>query len=357
MRHKKRKFSIFIVVIIVGLVGFRLYLPHWVLDYVNERIERLDGYSGSVKDIDLHLWRGAYAIDSLEIFKTDSGTKEPFVAASRIDLSIEWHALIFDQALVVESDIYNADLTFTKTQTGEGAGWISFIDSLSPFDINRVDIHSGRIAYKDFNASPVIDIYAENIDAHVTNIRNTEDREIALPSDIVFTGNSVGEGALELNGKMNVIRELPNFDLDFSLKDADLTAFNDYTNEFLAIDFQGGNIGLFAELAAADGTINGYVKPVATDIELVDVPEQDGNPLNIIWESVASVFIELFKNQSQDQFAMRVPIEGSFKEPERDMWSAFLSIFQNAFSQAFSYSNDGAIEFNDAYVLEEQEEE
>ena len=58
--------------------------------------------------------------------------------------------------------------------------------------------------------------------------------------------------------------------------------------------------------------------------------------------------MEIFENQEQDQFAFRIPIEGSLDDQNRNGWAAFLSIFQNAFGQAFTRNEDGTINFRDA---------
>jgi hypothetical protein len=356
MHHKKTKITFIILAILIGgLIGARIYLPYWVTDYVNNQINALDGYGGKVDDIDIHLWRGAYSIHGLDIYKTDGGMKEPFLAADTIDLSIEWRALIFDWALVAEIDIYGSDLVFTKSQTGEGADWENFVDSLFPFDINRVEVHSGEVAYKDYSTDPVINLFVENINARVTNLRNTEEREVDLPSDLKITGQSIGGGSLDLGGKMNTMLNTPDFDLDLELSGADLTAFNEYAEKYAAIDFESGTIGVYAEMAAADGNLTGYVKPVATGVSLVDVGGQDTNPLNIIWESLASVVMEIFENQPADQFALRIPVEGSLDNPERELWPAIISIFQNAFAGAFTKNSDGIINFRDALKYQDNE--
>ena len=44
-------------------------LPSIVKNYVNKELNDLPGYSGSVEDIDIHLLRGAYAIDGLVLKK------------------------------------------------------------------------------------------------------------------------------------------------------------------------------------------------------------------------------------------------------------------------------------------------
>jgi hypothetical protein len=345
--RRKRKTSLIIVLgFAVILVSARLYLPIWLKGYVNDQIALLGDYGGGIDDVDVFLWRGAYQIDGLNIYKKIGGLEKPFVAAETVDLSVEWAAL-FNGAVVAEIDIYAADLNFSKSQTGRGAGWTEFVDALSPLDINRLDVHSGRLTYTDYAAKPNVHLFIDEIDAKITNLRQVKNKETPLPSRVKISGTSIGGGVLILNGEINILKGIPDFDLALELKNASLTAFNDYARNFAAIDFESGTLGLFAELAAVNGRVTGYVKPVATDVSLVSI-EQDGNPFNAIWESLASLFIEIFENQSEDQFAMRIPIEGDLNDPDKDMWSGFFSIFDNAFGGAFSKTEDGTINFEDA---------
>ena len=357
MRKKKTKIlGLCGVSLLVIAIAGRIYLPYWATDYVNEKINALDGYGGGVEDIDIHLWRGAYQIHGLDIYKENGGLQEPFTAINTVDLSIEWGAL-FEGAIVAEIDLHEANLNFSKTQTGEGAGWIGLVDALSPFDINRMEVHGGKVSYIDYTATPNVNIFVDDIQAKITNLRNVEDRETALPSDLLIAGSSIGGGTLDVDSKMNILQEVPDFDVNMSLSEADITALNDYAKEFAAIDFQSGTIGIFGELAAANGNVTGYVKPVATNLSLVDIDDGDSNPFNLIWESLASVVLEIFENQPADQFALRMPIEGNIDDPDRDVWSAIISIFKNAFAGAFTKSDDGTIEFNDALLMDESEQE
>ncbi len=334
-----------ICLVAVVLIGGRLYLPHWLKDYVNEQIATLENYEGGIEDIDLYLWRGAYQIDEMVIYKKGVSHETPFVAAGEIDLSVEWAAL-FKGAVVAEIDFHDADLNFSLSQTGEGEGWVKFVNALSPFEINRLEIHSGRLTYTSPAEVSTTPLFIENINAKVMNLRHVSDKNAELPSTVNITGTSIGEGDIEVTGKMDILRDVPDFDLTLSLREADLTAFNDYTRSFMALDFESGDIDVFMEMAASDGQVAGYIKPVATDIHVVNIG-QDTNPLNYLWESVASFFIGVFKNHPEDQFALRVPLTGDLKSPDKDMWSAFFSIFSNAFGEAFTRNPDGTIEFQD----------
>lgn len=326
------------------LIGGRLYLPFWLEDYVNRQINALENYGGRIEDIDVHLWRGAYTIHGINIHKKQGGLQEPFFAAPVIDLSVEWNAL-FNGAIVAEIDIYDADLNFAQNQTGAGANWAHLVDTLSPLEINRLAVHGGKVAYIDYNASPDVNIYIHHINILVKNLRQVTDKNDPLPAPLSVTGESIGGGKLDIRGKMNILQDMPDFDMDGKLENASLLAFNDYARSFAAIEFESGSISIYTELAAANGQVTGYVKPMASHVS-VDVLQP--NPLITVWSFLTETFMQIFKNQRTDVFAMRVPVSGDLNDPEQDGWSAFLSIFQNAFSSAFIRDTDGNITFNDA---------
>lgn len=332
-------------VLVVALIAGRIYLPFWVTDYVNRQIDQLEGYRGSIDGVGISLWRGAYQIHGLNIHKRD-GLKEPFVAAELVDFSIQWKALL-NGHIVSEVDIYDINLNFAKSQSGAGGGFGTFLTSLTPFDINRLDVHSGRVAYLDYSASPDVNIFIDDINGSVTNLRNVEDKNVALPSELAVTGKSIGGGKLNLAGNVNILRDVPDFDVEVKLEDTQLAAFNDYTRAAAAIDFDQGRAGFYSELAAANGNLAGYVKFIADDVRMINLRTQD-SILNALWESVAASFMAIFKNHSEDQFALRLPITGRIDNPERGVWSAFLSIFSNAFGGAFPRDTDGNINFKDA---------
>jgi hypothetical protein len=73
--------------------------------------------------------------------------------------------------------------------------------------------------------------------------------------------------------------------------------------------------------------------------------EKDGNPLSVLWQSVVSVFAEIFKNHGKDQLATRIPIEGDIDNPETDTWSAVVGIFRNTFN-AFIKDTDDTVNYS-----------
>ncbi len=347
--HRGRNICILLAVILIaGLVAARLYLPIWLKDYVNGVLNRIDGYTGSVEAIDVHLYRGAYTIHTLNLNKNGAGAPAPFLHIDSADLSLQWGAL-FQGRIVSDVHLNKPELNFiinggTKVQTGQDVDWTKPIKDLMPIDINLVEIIDGKISYRDYSASPDVNIYINNLLGTLTNLRNITDATDALPSKANFTGTSIGGGALTIQGRLNILRPTPDMDLDLTLENADLTSINDLANAHAGLDFVRGNLSVYSELAVKNDEVRGYVKPIATNIEVVD-HRQDTNPLEYIWESLASIVIEILENQPRDQFATRVPLEGRLDGMETNGWEAFLAILRNAFVQAFQRNTDGSIDF------------
>src|SRR4051812_39257989 len=84
---------------LIVLIAARLSMPYFVKKHVNMALTNIEGYRASFYDVEIHMYRGAYSIDSLKIFKVDGNKEVPFVDIPVTDLSVEWSAL-FDGALV-----------------------------------------------------------------------------------------------------------------------------------------------------------------------------------------------------------------------------------------------------------------
>lgn len=339
-----------ILVVVIALLGARLYLPTYLKNYVNEKINEQKGYRGSVQDIDAALFRGAYVIKGLVLNKVDKGIPVPFVKIALSDISLQWSAL-FQGRIVSDIHLTRPELNFAisksgqTSQTGVEHNWNPLIDSLVPVDINVVELINGRITFRDFSAEPPVTLFITNVDGEITNLRNVDDKKSALPSDLRISGNSIGGGKLGVTGKLNTLtKNYPDMDIDLKLENAKLPAFNDFTNACCALHFRKGDIDLYSEVAMKNGQISGYIKPLVKNLS-VDRVTKDSNPFEILWSNVAAVLIEVFTNQPKDQFATKVPLSGNLEHIQTSFWPALGAIFRNAFVEAFKKGTDNEITF------------
>lgn len=171
------------------LVALHLALPYLVRDYLNDKLADMGDYRGEVRDVDLAWWRGAYQINGLKIVKVSGKVPVPLLEAPLIDLSVSWHSLWYDRAVVAEVTFVRPELNFVdggnkqNSQTGQGTDWRQQLEKLLPITLNDVRIEQGTLTFRNFNSSPPVDLKATQLDASIRNLTNVRDeRAGAMPA-------------------------------------------------------------------------------------------------------------------------------------------------------------------------------
>src|ERR1041385_3560110 len=95
---RKKRFpwrSILVALVVIALLAGvgRALMPWVVRDYVNRTLDRNPLYAGEIGKVRIHLWRGAYSINDLQISKTSGNVPVPLFAGKRVDFAIQWNAL------------------------------------------------------------------------------------------------------------------------------------------------------------------------------------------------------------------------------------------------------------------------
>lgn len=349
-RFKKKRYIVPIIILIL-LIAFRLYLPTLVKNYVNKVLADIPGYYGQVEDIDIALIRGAYVINGMYLNKGTAESQVPFLNFPKSDISIEWKSL-FKGKIVSEIIMTSPEVIYVFEDQKDTEGdadvddWTKALTDLVPIDINHFEVHDGKVAFVQLSADPNIDLQIDKLELTADNLRNVVEKERILPSPIRASGVSIGNGKVSLEGNMNLVKEIPDMDLSFSLQDAEATALNDFTRHYAGLDFDKGTFGIFSEVAIADGHLVGYIKPLLTDTKLIG--EDDGF-LGVLWEGFVGFFKFILKNQGTDTLATKVPIEGDLNNVEAGIWPTVFNIFENAWIKAFTGEVDNDIEFKDAF--------
>lgn len=346
--YKKRGYQ-FLFVLAVILVGFRLYLPTLVKNYVNQVLSELPGYYGQIEDIEISFFRGAYVINGLFLNKIEAQTEIPFINLPKTDISIEWKSL-FKGKIVSEILIYEPTINYVaEDQEGQEAAeeedWYKALTDLVPIDINHLEVHEGKFSFIVAGSEPPLNLDVSNLELWADNLRNVEEELQTLPSPISLTGTSVGNGNLAIEGNLNLIRDIPDADISLVLENVDLTSLNDFTRHYANLDFEEGRFDLFSEIAIADGFLSGYIKPMLIGTKLIGKEEKFGEKL---WEGFVGFFKFALKNQGTDTLASKVPLEGDLSNVETSLWITIRNVLKNGWIKAFSQAVDGDVTFQDA---------
>lgn len=310
----------------------------------------MEGYGGTVDDINLSLIRGAYVIRDIEIFEETDTFSIPFLSISRVDASVEWGALFRGKIagkILIDEPVVNFTVEGDDVQDGSEADWLETIENLMPIRIDRFEIRNGVISFKDLNAEPEIDIYIHEFNFLATNLSNVEEENNPLPSSMTATGTSIGGGNFDVKARLNALKEIPDLDLTLTFENVDMTALNDFIRAYTKTDVEQGTFNLYTEIVIDDGQLKGYVRPVLENVQILDWEEEEGGFFRKVWEAIAEGIKTIFENPEEEQVATQVPLAGNLNEMDLEVgiWPTIWGLFRNAFVEAISKQTENVIDF------------
>jgi len=345
--HKRRLgwriFGIVVLCLIVlGGVG-RAVLPHFVRNYVNRTLDKNPNYSGTIGDVNIHLWRGAYSIDDIRISKTTANIPVPFFSAKRVDFAIQWNALlhhrIVGRVLAIKPEMNFVDGgSQEETQTGAGGPWLQMIRDLFPFKINSAIIKDGSIHFLTFKKQTPVDVYLSQLNATIDNLSNIRDETNPLVSSVQATALVMDQAKLEYTMAFDPFSYRPTFHMGVRLLGLDVTKLNDLALAYGKFDFKKGWFDLVVETDAKEGEISGYAKPLFRNLRVFSLVKdiKEDNVLQFFWQALIGGTTRVFRNYQRDQFGTRIPFTGDATHAtSADLLATIGNVLRNAFIRAY----------------------
>lgn len=350
--RKHRKLLLTLALIVLVLLVLRLFLAQILQWYVNTKLDESPEYDGQIGAIDLRILRGAYRIDGVELFKTTGAVPVPLFSASAVEFSILWGAL-FDGAVVGEVELFDPVINIVDSedeatqQTGEEGQWISVAEDLFPLRIDRIAVHQGKLHFRNFDSEPQVDIFVSQIEGEVQNLTNSTDVADTMVARIDFTALAMDTSELVIEMAFDPSLRNPTFNLDARMLQLPLMHLDSFIDAYAPFDIEAGSIDVVTELAASEGRLQGYVKPIIYNLDVfewrADVEEDGDNPFRVAWEALVGFVGELLQNQPRDQLATNIPIDGDISSPETSTLAVVMNILRNAFVEAFQANFENTI--------------
>jgi hypothetical protein len=349
---RRRKIVIALLAVVLLLVSVRVALPYLVEDLVNDRLAALDAYDGHVNDIDIHLWRGAYSMDGIEIVKTGATRPIPFFRTDRLNLSVEWRSLLRG-SIVAEASFVRPEVNLVQgrteadSQLGEGENWRARLEELFPFRFNTVEVNDGTVRFLAPGIHTKDAITARHVNGSISNLTNVLESGKEAFADFRVTAKVLDDAPATVAGSADPFAAQPTFDVNLEVKKVELPQVNPWLREYIKADAEAGKFELYMELAAADGKFTGYAKPILQDVDIYRSGEAEQSALKRAWEGFLDFSANVLENHDAEQVAARIPFSGTIKNPETSLFAIIASVMRNAFVSAFARSLEGSITLRD----------
>jgi hypothetical protein len=341
--HRLRKLGFILLGLAIVLGVARLFLPWAVRDYVNRTLDRNPLYSGRIGQVQIHLLRGAYSINDVQLDKTTGDVPVPFFSAQRVDFAIQWDALLHRKIVgrvVMQQPVINfVDAPSEQdSQSGAGGPWLQMIRDLFPFKINSAQIQDGSVHFRAYKTSQPFDVYLSRVNGSIENLSNVRDETTPLVATVQASAVAMDQAKLDFKMTLDPFSYRPTFHMALRLLGLDVTKINDLALAFGKFDFKRGWFDLVIEADSKEGLLTGYVKPLFRNLKVFSVSQdvKEDNPLQFFWQALVGMTTNLLKNRPRDQFGTLIPFSGDTSNATTtDILATLGNVLRNAFVRAY----------------------
>jgi Domain of Unknown Function (DUF748) len=349
MRRRNRYLLVLLAVIVV-VGAARAALPSILEHYINDKLDSLQVYEGSISGIDVALLRGAYSIEGLQLRKRNGDRQTPFLGCERIDLALQWPSLL-KGAIVGKGSFQRPSLSLIKgpsEQLGNEVDWGQQLEKLFPFRFDTLTVHDGTVSFRAPGIRAPEALVAHHVEASVSNLTNvTKQQGQGSFASFNVTANVLDTGTAHVFGTVNPLPSTPTFEVHLEVEHVLLPKMNPWLQQYLKADASSGEFEVYIEVAAADGHFKGYAKPLMQHVKLRGMSDEHKSLLRKLWEGFLNVTAKVLEDPQKKQVGARIPLSGTIENPKAGVLPAIVSVLHNAFIGAFANSLDGSISLRD----------
>jgi hypothetical protein len=144
----------------------------------------------------------------------------------------------------------------------------------------------------------------------------------------------MGEAPLHLEADFAPAARQADFRMKLRVEEVPLEKLNDVLQAKAGIDVVKGRLSIYSELGVRDGRVEGYVKPLFSDMDVYD-PAQDEKkgPFKQLYEALVGAGSTVLENR-RDEVATVADLSGPIENPDASTLDVVLGLLRNAFISA-----------------------
>jgi hypothetical protein len=149
-----------------------------------------------------------------------------------------------------------------------------------------------------------------------------------------LTGKFMGSGNGAVTARFRPEKKGPDFDVNLSLENTDLRTLNDVLRAYGKFDVAAGNFSLFSEIAVKNNRVEGYVKPLFSNVDVYEPAQDRDKSLGRKSTRRSWGASKLLKNAPRKEVATVATISGPVEDVKAHTVEVVVKLLQNAFFKA-----------------------
>ena len=195
--------------------------------------------------------------------------------------------------------------------------------ALPKFNVNTVVVSNLAVRFQDRSIEPPVGDSLDHFSGTITGISSEELRR----AEAHLAGRIGGTGPIEITGKLNPLHSQAPTEMQFSLRDVDLTAASPYTGKFVGYSLARGKLNLQLNYTVAQRQLkanNTLMLDQFTFGSKVDSPDATKLPVRLA--------VALLKDR-QGKIELELPVEGNLDDPNFRYGKAVMHVLVNVITK------------------------
>lgn len=191
-------------------------------------------------------------------------------------------------------------------------------------EFSSIRVENGAFRLVDEAVTPRFEAGLEAVQLSLEGVSNTDDRAATLQMEGVINETA----RLVAEGRINLLEQFEDTDLNLSLEPLDLTFFNPYAGKYLGRKIQRGKLEMQLDYAVRDRVLDGSNHLVFDQIALGDRVES-ADAVNLPLD----LAIGLLRNR-QGVMEIDLPVQGNLDDPNFRLGNLIFRAFSNLIAKA-----------------------
>jgi hypothetical protein len=199
-------------------------------------------------------------------------------------------------------------------------------------DVREAVIRKSTLGIVNRTAKPPYRLYVADTDVRVEHFSN---QRAARRGSATVRGRFMGAGPLQVDADFAPGEKQADFHLNTRIENVDLPAMNDFLRAQSDVDVTKGRLSIFSEITVRNGKLDGYVKPLFSDVDVYDSKQDAGkSPLHQVYEAAVGAASTVLTNRPRDEVATITDLSGPVERPNTSTWEVVVGLLRNAFVKA-----------------------
>lgn len=335
---QKKRFWLPPVILLSLFVLVAVVLDPVVEWQTRERLEVFEPrYKVTFEDASLQPFKLNYVLKGLKIERQSAGGDElPYVTVERIQLGVYGRELLHLH-LVATIELDKPRLNLIAAKKEEDQQLDPKIPDLSekltkmiPLTVDRVQIREAAMLFTDKTNADFPAIWIHKVDGTLENLSTRAALARGEPTSVALSGTIQESGELSAFLTADPLAKGIFFAGRASVLNFQLNELSKVMASKTGVSVSEGTLDLFAEFDCRAGKLEGGVKPVLKNVEVVKGKPGLGNAIKA---AIADAAVNILSDRvgGRDAVATVIPLRGDINNPDVQLWPAVIGVIRNAF--------------------------